>query len=87
MPRDAVDAWRFERLLDEAGDGAPEQRAARLTEALALWRGPALADYVGEAAPQASRSASTSSMPVRVAVAVLLIGSSSVGGPTVAPTP
>ncbi|MEU3455540.1 BTAD domain-containing putative transcriptional regulator [Micromonospora sp. NPDC006766] len=49
---DAVDAYRFERLLDRAraattGDG-PAAALACYDEALHLWRGPALAD-VGEA--------------------------------------
>ncbi|MFI6386176.1 BTAD domain-containing putative transcriptional regulator [Nonomuraea sp. NPDC050540] len=41
---DAVDAWEFERLLDEARslDGAPAR--ARLERALGLWRGPAYAE-------------------------------------------
>ncbi|MFR9725440.1 BTAD domain-containing putative transcriptional regulator [Streptomyces sp. MS19] len=48
VPRDAVDAVRFERLADEgrralaAGDTAEAVTALRA--ALALWRGPALAD-------------------------------------------
>ncbi|SCL27761.1 Predicted ATPase [Micromonospora rhizosphaerae] len=50
---DAVDAYRFERLLERArtattGDG-PAPALACFDEALRLWRGPALAD-VGEAA-------------------------------------
>jgi DNA-binding SARP family transcriptional activator len=44
IPRDAVDVHRFERMVREAGNAAPEQRAATLREALGLWRGPALAD-------------------------------------------
>ncbi|MET7970958.1 BTAD domain-containing putative transcriptional regulator [Micromonospora sp. NPDC005305] len=49
---DAVDAYRFERLLETArsattGDG-PAAALARFDEALRLWRGPALAD-VGDA--------------------------------------
>ena len=44
---DAVDAVRFERLVEEADrDGAIPNGAAR--EALALWRGVALADVAGE---------------------------------------
>ncbi|WP_424954956.1 BTAD domain-containing putative transcriptional regulator [Geodermatophilus obscurus] len=47
LPDDAVDAWRFERLLEEAaGEDRPARAAELLREALALWRGPALADYV-----------------------------------------
>ncbi|WP_405731411.1 winged helix-turn-helix domain-containing protein [Streptomyces sp. NBC_01537] len=45
---DAVDAHRFERLVDEGGralaDGSPAKAAEALDDALALWRGPALAD-------------------------------------------
>ncbi|MFG2109900.1 AfsR/SARP family transcriptional regulator [Micromonospora chersina] len=49
---DAVDAYRFERLLEAARSattgGAPAAALARFDEALRLWRGPALAD-VGDA--------------------------------------
>ena len=49
LPADAVDAWRFEALLQSArGAGEPADMAALLTEGLALWRGPALADYADE---------------------------------------
>jgi DNA-binding SARP family transcriptional activator len=47
-----VDAARFERLLVEARGAAPELRAERLREALALWRGPALADVAYDAFAQ-----------------------------------
>lgn len=56
VPRDAVDAWRFERMLSEVAGLPPAQRAAHLGSALALWRGPALVDHpdddwaLGEAA-------------------------------------
>src|SRR2546430_7516137 len=43
LPVDAVDAWRFEQLLDPVDDDA--ERVRRLTEALALWRGTPLAEY------------------------------------------
>ncbi|MFE2428345.1 BTAD domain-containing putative transcriptional regulator [Streptomyces sp. NPDC059373] len=47
-PPDAVDAHRFERLVDEGGqalaDGDAAKAANALDDALALWRGPALAD-------------------------------------------
>ncbi|MEU9245452.1 BTAD domain-containing putative transcriptional regulator [Streptomyces sp. NPDC048385] len=46
LAADQVDAWRFEALLRQAGQaGPPAQRAALLTEALALWRGPAFAGF------------------------------------------
>jgi DNA-binding SARP family transcriptional activator len=49
LPAAAVDAWRFEELLDEARalDG-PRAARARLDEALALWRGPAFAEVADE---------------------------------------
>ena len=46
---ETVDAWRFERLLEQATDLAdPAARAQELTRALELWRGPAYADFAGE---------------------------------------
>ncbi|MGY1616648.1 BTAD domain-containing putative transcriptional regulator [Geodermatophilus sp. SYSU D00691] len=44
LPADAVDAWRFERLLQQAA-AEPDRAVPLLEEALRLWRGPALADY------------------------------------------
>src|SRR5215208_2582440 len=41
---DALDLFRFERLVGEARAAAPAPAAAKLREALALWRGPPLAD-------------------------------------------
>ena len=43
--RDAVDARRFERLVNEARSAAAERRAALMREALQLWRGPPLSDF------------------------------------------
>ncbi|UFS99226.1 AfsR/SARP family transcriptional regulator [Nocardia huaxiensis] len=49
LPREAVDAWRFEELLDAARTLAdPRAARARLAEALALWRGPAYAEVADE---------------------------------------
>ncbi|HEX6450314.1 MAG TPA: BTAD domain-containing putative transcriptional regulator, partial [Trebonia sp.] len=49
LPPGAVDAWRFEELLDEARTLAdPHDARARLDEALALWRGPAFAEVADE---------------------------------------
>jgi DNA-binding SARP family transcriptional activator len=46
---DAVDAWQFERLLQQAaGLADPAARAEQLAQALGLWRGPAYADFAGE---------------------------------------
>jgi DNA-binding SARP family transcriptional activator len=55
---DAVDAWRFEQLLTDAGTDAG-QAVPRLTAALALWRGGALADYADRpwAQPEITRLA------------------------------
>ena len=41
---DELDLLRFERLVQEAQDTAPDRAARLLREALGLWRGPALAD-------------------------------------------
>jgi DNA-binding SARP family transcriptional activator/tetratricopeptide (TPR) repeat protein len=49
LPPGAVDAWRFEELLDEARALAdPRAARARLDEALALWRGPAFAEVADQ---------------------------------------
>ncbi|WP_435582247.1 BTAD domain-containing putative transcriptional regulator [Amycolatopsis thermoflava] len=49
LPAEAVDAWRFEELLDQARTLAdPRDARARLDEALALWRGPAFAEVADE---------------------------------------
>jgi WD40 repeat protein/DNA-binding SARP family transcriptional activator len=56
-----VDAFRFERLVEEGRDALsasePERAAAALAAGLALWRGPALADVAGGslAQPEAIR--------------------------------
>jgi DNA-binding SARP family transcriptional activator len=47
-----LDLARFERLVDDARNAEPRERAARLREALALWRGPPLADFAFESFPQ-----------------------------------
>ncbi|MGY1665577.1 BTAD domain-containing putative transcriptional regulator [Geodermatophilus sp. SYSU D00696] len=49
LPPDAVDAWRFEALVQQAGATEdPVAAVALLDQALALWRGPALAEYADE---------------------------------------
>ncbi|MFF4452942.1 BTAD domain-containing putative transcriptional regulator [Streptomyces goshikiensis] len=51
LPEDAVDAWRFERLLGEARellDRAPDRARRLLREALALWQGQAYAETADE---------------------------------------
>ncbi len=49
LPPDAVDVWRFEQLLDDAGGTTDAGVAARLLgDALALWRGPPLAEWADE---------------------------------------
>ncbi|MGY1740020.1 MULTISPECIES: BTAD domain-containing putative transcriptional regulator [unclassified Blastococcus] len=59
LPPEAVDSWRFERLLQQASGAPPERAAALLADALALWRGPALAEYADAAwaQPEAARLA------------------------------
>ncbi|MEV7415795.1 BTAD domain-containing putative transcriptional regulator [Streptomyces sp. NPDC089919] len=53
--RDAVDAFRFERLVAEAaGQPDPARSGALYEQALGLWRGPALADLPDRSA-QAAR--------------------------------
>ncbi|MEV4714884.1 BTAD domain-containing putative transcriptional regulator [Micromonospora sp. NPDC049374] len=51
-PADAVDAWRFETAVVEAGrlldQGRPERALTGLDDAFTLWRGPAYAGYDGE---------------------------------------
>ncbi|MFF5207854.1 BTAD domain-containing putative transcriptional regulator [Streptosporangium sp. NPDC000396] len=51
LPREAVDAWAFERLVAEgrAASENPARTASLLREALSLWRGAALADASGTA--------------------------------------
>ncbi|MBV9602906.1 MAG: AAA family ATPase [Chloroflexi bacterium] len=51
LPSQAVDAWRFESLLNAAlqvAPHAPELARSQLEEALALWRGPAYAEFADE---------------------------------------
>ncbi|MEV4756995.1 BTAD domain-containing putative transcriptional regulator [Micromonospora sp. NPDC049559] len=60
LPPDAVDAWRFERLLAEAravSAADPGRARPLLRAALELWRGPAYAEFAGElwAQPEATR--------------------------------
>ena len=53
VDEDALDAARFERMVDEArqavAGGRAEEAAAGLAQALALWRGGLLDDFAGEA--------------------------------------
>ncbi|MFJ9942753.1 BTAD domain-containing putative transcriptional regulator [Streptomyces erythrochromogenes] len=48
LPRDAVDAWRFEERLDRAQRAPAAQARELLAEALAWWRGPAFQEYCDE---------------------------------------
>src|SRR5947209_5543505 len=45
---ESIDANRFKQLLDDARGASPEERSAKLSDALGLWRGPALADFIYE---------------------------------------
>lgn len=57
LPADAVDAWEFEALLQQAGAADAARRVDLLTRALALWHGPALVEYADEpwAEPEIAR--------------------------------
>ena len=58
LPADAVDAWRFEAMLRDAGaQPDPHEARATLEAALALWRGPAYAEFSAAewAVPEAAR--------------------------------
>ncbi|WP_324276853.1 AfsR/SARP family transcriptional regulator [Blastococcus brunescens] len=48
LPEDAVDVWRFERLLDRSGTAPAAATVQLVGEALALWRGPPLAEWTDE---------------------------------------
>jgi len=51
LPADAVDAWRFEALLDRGRATArddPAEAKSVLEDALGLWRGPAYAEFAAE---------------------------------------
>lgn len=51
LPADAVDAWRFESLLEAALQAAardPGRARALLDDALGLWRGAAYAEFADE---------------------------------------
>jgi DNA-binding SARP family transcriptional activator len=76
---DAVDAWRFERLVGAARSSAasaPTQARADLDEALALWHGPAYAEFADEpwAATEAARLEELRRVALESLVAVTLRG-------------
>jgi DNA-binding SARP family transcriptional activator len=48
VPRDRVDAHRFEDVVSRSGSTPAAERAETLRQALALWRGPALAEFALE---------------------------------------
>jgi len=50
--KSAVDARRFEQLVDEARSAEAERRVRLVREALQLWRGPPLADFSYDAFAQ-----------------------------------
>jgi DNA-binding SARP family transcriptional activator len=47
-----LDLDRFRKLVEDARRAEPPERAAKLSEALAVWRGPPLADFAFEAFAQ-----------------------------------
>ncbi|MDV6276640.1 BTAD domain-containing putative transcriptional regulator [Rhodococcus erythropolis] len=53
---DAVDAWKFERLVREAADSSPARSLELLRTALQLWRGPACAEFIEESWARSERS-------------------------------
>lgn len=58
LPRGAVDAWRFDELVERARSTAdPAARRALLEEALGCWSGPAYAEFADTdwAAPEVAR--------------------------------
>ncbi|WP_238010086.1 BTAD domain-containing putative transcriptional regulator [Dactylosporangium sp. AC04546] len=59
LPPDAVDAWRFERLIQTALQDDEAAQRDLLPQALRLWQGPAYAEYADEpwAQPEAARLA------------------------------
>lgn len=59
LPDDAVDAWRFERLVRVARAADPAAARALLEKALGLWRGEAYAEFADEpwSLPEAARLA------------------------------
>ncbi|WP_026876959.1 AfsR/SARP family transcriptional regulator [Jiangella gansuensis] len=56
VPRDSVDAWRFEDAVAAASAEPPARALNRLDEALAGWRGPAYADFEDASWARAERS-------------------------------
>ncbi len=52
VDKEAIDARRFEELLDEARGVEPSRCAELLREALQLWRGPPLGDFAYESFAQ-----------------------------------
>ncbi|MGW0925402.1 BTAD domain-containing putative transcriptional regulator [Streptomyces sp. NPDC002755] len=56
VPKDDVDAWRFEQVVDSLGEAGPARVAERLGEALGWWRGPAFADFGDERWLRSERS-------------------------------
>jgi DNA-binding SARP family transcriptional activator len=52
VEKEAIDARRFERLLNEAKGVEPARRTELLSEALQLWRGPPLGDFAYESFAQ-----------------------------------
>jgi DNA-binding SARP family transcriptional activator/predicted ATPase len=53
LPAEAVDAWRFESLVEMARQRPPGEALVLLDEALGLWRGAAYAEFADEEFAQA----------------------------------
>jgi DNA-binding SARP family transcriptional activator len=86
LDQDAVDIWRFERLVGEGSaltDTEPAVAAARLEQALELWRGPPPADYAEDEWAQAEIARLTELRAVareRLLAAPLALGDAAVSG-------
>ncbi len=55
LEAESVDAWRFERAVDDAAKMPPAEAARTLEDALRLWRGTPYAEYAGEPWVEADR--------------------------------
>ncbi|MFJ7076882.1 BTAD domain-containing putative transcriptional regulator [Streptomyces sp. NPDC098781] len=67
LPRDAVDAWRFEGAVGRARHAPAEDVRALLTEALGWWQGPAFAEHADESWAASEDTVQRGTPPPRVA--------------------
>ncbi|GAB7110984.1 hypothetical protein JCM4814A_93020 [Streptomyces phaeofaciens JCM 4814] len=71
LPREAVDAWRFETWVDRARRAPAEQARELLAEALGWWQGPPFLEHTDEAwaAPEVARLSELCAQARELAVA------------------